>query len=193
MAFRAFIAAEVPFSPELESFSKAVKASGASAKMVDLRNIHITLKFLGDTDEALVPDIEKVMRAAVSEISPFRMQLKGTGAFPNLNRISVVWAGLEGAEPLATVAKRIDEGLKPLGFEPEKRAFSPHVTVARIRDGRNVRELAEVIREWEHSNFGEVPVDRIILKKSVLRPEGPVYSDVAFAELPLYNLRVHHP
>ncbi|MBU4031921.1 MAG: RNA 2',3'-cyclic phosphodiesterase [Candidatus Thermoplasmatota archaeon] len=181
--FRAFIAVEVPFSAELDRFSKAVKGSGANLKIVDLQNIHITLKFLGDTDEAIVPEIEKIMNSAVSGVLPFKMQMKGTGAFPNLDKISVIWAGLEGAETLGVIAKRIDDGLKPLGFEPEKRKFSPHVTVARVRDSRNRRELAEIIHGWETGEFGDVPVGRIILKKSVLTPQGPMYSDISTAKL----------
>ncbi len=183
MPFRAFIAVEVPFSAELERYSKAVKSSGASVKMVDLRNTHITLKFLGDTDETLIPNIEDAMRSAISDISPFKMVLKGAGAFPDFKRISVVWAGLTDADSLGVIAKRIDECLKPLGFAPERRPFSPHVTIARVRDGRNIHELADVIHGWEASEFGEVPVESIILKKSVLTPQGPVYSDVSVVKL----------
>ncbi|MDO9537608.1 MAG: RNA 2',3'-cyclic phosphodiesterase [Thermoplasmata archaeon] len=183
MAFRAFIAVEVPHFTRMEDFSNAVKASGASLKMVDLSNIHITLKFLGDTDEALIPAIEDVLKSSICGIKPFTMRMKGTGAFPNLGRISVVWAGVEGFESLGIIARRIDDGLKPLGYQPEKRKFSPHITIARVRDGRNVSELAEIIHDWETEDFGDVPVNRIILKKSVLRPEGPVYSDVIDVEL----------
>ncbi len=181
--FRAFIAVEVPPSAELQKFSEAVKGLGASVKMVDLANVHITLKFLGDIPEDKVPSIESAMKAAASGIGPFTMQMKGSGAFPNLGRISVVWAGMEGAQPLVEIAKRLESSLQPLGFEPEKRKFSPHVTVARVRDGRNVRELAEVIKDWELGVFGEVRVDKLILKKSVLTPKGPVYSDVATVTL----------
>jgi 2'-5' RNA ligase len=183
LTFRAFIAVEAKSSPRLEEFSKAVKGSGAMLKMVDLGHIHITLKFLGDTDEALIPEIESIMKSAATGIPPFTMTVKGSGAFPNLKRISVVWAGLEGAEPLGTVAARLEHGLEPLGFPPEKRKFSPHVTVARVKGGRNIRELAEIVKDWEMGEFGQVPVDRIILKKSVLTPQGPVYSDVAVVGL----------
>jgi 2'-5' RNA ligase len=179
MVFRAFIAVEVPFSAELEKFSIAVKGSGASVKIVDMANMHITLKFLGDIPEENVPAIENAIREAVAGIKSFRMRMKGAGAFPNLSRISVIWAGLEGADKLTVIAERLEKSLKPLGFEPEKRKFSPHVTVARTRHSPNLKELAEVILDWEQGDFGEVPVDRIILKKSVLRPEGPVYSDVS--------------
>jgi len=178
MTFRAFIAVEVPVFSKLDEFSRAVKGTGADLKMVNLDNVHITLKFLGDTDEALVPEIEQVIRNAVSGIEPFTMKLKGTGAFPNLNRISVVWAGLENAEALGEIAGKIDTGLVPLGFQPERRKFSPHVTVARVKTGRNKDRLADIIGQFQNSEFGEISVDRIILKKSVLTPQGPIYSDI---------------
>lgn len=183
MVFRAFIAVEVPFSSELEKFSIAVKASGASVKIVDMANMHITLKFLGDIPEEKVPAIEDAMKNAISGIKPFRMRMKGAGAFPNLSRISVVWAGLEGADQLAEIAERLEKCLKPLGFEPEKRKFSPHVTLARTRHSPNLKELAEVIRNWGMGDFGDVSVEKIILKKSVLRPEGPFYSDISVVSL----------
>jgi 2'-5' RNA ligase len=183
MTFRAFIAVEVPFSEELEKFSKDIKASGANLKMVDLRNIHVTLKFLGDIEESLVPEVEKAMKDAVAGIPPFKARLLGTGAFPNIGRPTVIWAGLEHAEPLEVMARRLEEGLVPLGFEPEKRKFSPHVTVARVKDGRNKLELTEALSFWEEGDFGQVPVDQLILKKSVLRPEGPEYSDVTVVSL----------
>ena len=183
MAFRAFIAVEVPFSSELEKFSSSVKGSGASVKLVDLANVHITLKFLGDIPEEKVPAIEEAMKNAVSGIKPFTMRMKGAGAFPNLSRISVIWAGLEGADRLTVIAEQLEKNLKHMDFEPEKRKFSPHVTVARTRHSLNLKELAEVIKDWELGDFGEILVDKIILKKSVLRPEGPVYSDVSIVPL----------
>ncbi len=178
MTFRAFIAVEVPVSNELEQFSSAVKDTKAPLKMVNLAKVHITLKFLGDIDESLVPDIEKVIKYAVSGIQPFTMNLKGTGAFPNLNRISVIWAGMENAEALGEIARKIDSGLKPLGLKPEKRKFSPHVTVARVKSSKNKDRLVDTINEFQNTEFGEVPVNKIILKKSVLTPQGPIYSDI---------------
>ena len=183
MKFRTFIAIEVPVSDELRQFSSAIKKSGADLKMVNLKNVHITLKFLGDTEESLVPEIEQVMKHAVSGIGPFDMRLSGTGAFPNLNRISVVWAGMENADNLGQIASKIDAGLTDFGFQPEKRNFSPHVTVARVKTGRNKDRLAEIINQFSGIDFGEVPVDRIILKKSVLTPQGPIYSDMASVHL----------
>ena len=178
MSFRAFIAVEVPVSVELEDFSKAVKDTDAPLKIVPLANIHITLKFLGDIDEGLVPEIENVIKNAITDIQPFTMKLKGAGAFPNLNRISVIWAGMENADALGEIAEKIDSGLKPLGFEPERRKFSPHVTIARVKDSKNKDKLVDVITLFQNTEFGEVPINKIILKKSVLTPQGPIYSDI---------------
>jgi 2'-5' RNA ligase len=176
--FRGFIAVEVESSPRLEDFSRAIKATDAPLKMVKLDIIHVTLKFLGDTDEALIPEIEKVMKDATEGIQPFNVKIKGTGAFPNLNRISVVWAGMVNAESLGQIARKLNQGLEPLGFKPEKKRFSPHVTIARVKGGRNKDKVAEAIRSYENEEFSEVEVNRIVLKKSVLTPQGPIYSDV---------------
>ncbi len=178
MTFRAFIAIEVPVSQELEDFSKSVKNTEAFLKIVNLTKVHITLKFLGDTDEDLVPEIEEIMKDAVSDVRPFTMKLKGAGAFPNLNRISVIWAGMENADSLGEIAGKVDSGLVGLGFEPERRKFSPHVTIARVKSSKNKDELVNVITQFQSTEFGEVPVNKIILKKSVLTPQGPIYSDM---------------
>ena len=183
MSFRAFVAVEIDELPELRKFSAEVKRTGAPLKMVNLDNLHVTLKFLGDTDEEIVNEIQSVMQDAVSGIRPFNIAVRGSGAFPNLNRISVVWAGMEGAEPLAKIAGKIDAGLENLGFKREKRKFSPHVTIARVKGGRNKELLAQVIENNKTTHFGEIQVNEIILKKSVLTPSGPIYSDIVKIEL----------
>ncbi len=181
--FRGFIAVEVASSRKLDDFSRALKGTDAPLKIVNLDIIHVTLKFLGDTDEKLIPEIENVIQDAASGISPFTVKIKGTGAFPNLNRLSVIWAGMEGAEPLGRIAEKINKGLEPLGFKPERKRFSPHVTIARVKGGRNKDKLVEAIRNYQDEEFGEVEVNRIILKKSVLTPKGPIYSDVVEVKL----------
>ena len=181
--FRGFIAVEIASSQKLEEFSRAVKATDAPLKMVNLDIIHVTLKFLGDTDEKIIPEIENVMKEAASGIARFTVKIKGTGAFPNLNRLSVVWAGMENAESLGQIAEKLNKGLEPLGFKPERKKFSPHVTVARVKGGRNKDRLVETIRNYQDEEFDEVEVNRVILKKSVLTPSGPIYSDVKVVNL----------
>ena len=108
MAFRTFIAIEVPYLSKLDEFSRAVNNTGADLKMVNLDTLHITLKFLGETEESLVPEIKKIMKHAVSEIEPFTMFLRCTGAFPNLNRINIVWAGLDNSDAIFLITKKIN-------------------------------------------------------------------------------------
>jgi 2'-5' RNA ligase len=138
----------------------------------------MTLKFLGDTEEGLVDDIEGIMRQSIQDVTPFEVKLKGTGAFPNLNYMKVVWIGLEGAEPLISISKILDREISKLGFKKEKRGFRPHVTVARVKGPRNKEILAEVINDYKDVEFGVMTVDSIRLKKSVLHREGPTYSTV---------------
>ncbi|MBI4416553.1 MAG: RNA 2',3'-cyclic phosphodiesterase [Euryarchaeota archaeon] len=184
MPFRAFISADIGRHPRMEAFSQALRDSGGQLKLVDLELLHTTLKFLGDTDERVVPDVVRVMEGSVQGVVPFTVTLRGTGAFPSPTRINVVWVGLEGAQALAGIAATLDRELDALGFRPEGRRWEPHVTVARVKGGRNLDRVRAAIDAFANETFGEMRVDRIRLKKSVLTSEGPEYSTVAEVPLP---------
>ncbi|OGS51342.1 MAG: 2'-5' RNA ligase [Euryarchaeota archaeon RBG_16_68_12] len=160
-----------------------LRASGAPLKLVQLEQVHLTLKFLGDTEEALVPRIVDAMRRSVAGVAPFTVRVAGTGAFPDLRRIRVLWVGLEGGEPLVGIARRLESETEPLGYPREGRDFSPHVTLARVKGGGNLDRARQVLEAHANDAYGEFPVDRIRLKKSVLTPQGPIYSTVE--EVPL--------
>lgn len=177
MSFRAFVAVDVDCGPELRAAIERLRTSGRSLKPVHPDNVHITLKFLGDTDEGVVPELEKMMRSAAKDINPFQVRLVGTGVFPNVRSPRVVWVGLDGAEPMGRMASVLEEGCEPLGFRKEKRGFSPHLTLARVREGEQV-DLSSFLQETQGKLFGSFQVNAIKLKKSVLTPSGPIYSDV---------------
>ena len=183
MPFRAFISVDLPELGALKAFAEELRGTGAALKVVDISQIRLTVKFLGDTEEALVPRVVDVMRASVAGLPPFTVRVAGTGAFPNLHRMNVVWVGMEGADPLAEIARRLEAGMEPLGYPRERRAFSAHVTIARVKGPRGLDAARRVIEAHTRDAFGEVLVDRIRLKKSVLGPEGPAYSTVE--EVPL--------
>jgi 2'-5' RNA ligase len=178
MPFRAFIAADVEATQRLLDLKKSLGDLGAQLKLVDLENIHLTLKFLGDTDESLVENIVEIMRASVEGVEPFTMELRGTGVFPNPNYMKVLWVGLENAEPLISMAKKIDNGVSKLGFRREKKGFHPHITVARVKGPRRKNQVQQILKEYQNEIFGTQRVDCIRLKKSVLSREGPTYSTV---------------
>lgn len=174
--FRGFIAIDIGACPKLIEFEKEIKKTGADVKLVEPENVHITLKFLGDTEETLVDEIYGIMNNAVKEINPFNIQLKGTGVFPNQNYIKIIWVGIEHANQIASIAHELDEHLSKLGFNKEKREFSPHLTIARVKTSRNKEKLPQIIERYRDIEFADIKVDLIKLKKSDLTPKGPIYT-----------------
>ena len=106
----------------------------------------------------------------------FEIILKGTGVFPNQNYIKVMWIGLENAEKLGKIALKIDEQISDLGYDREKRRFSGHLTVARVKSAKNKDKLIQIIEKYKDIEFGRISVNSIKLKQSELTPKGPIYT-----------------
>lgn len=181
--FRGFIAIEIPAAPLIIDLEKTISKTGADVKLVEPENIHLTLKFLGDTDESKIDAIEKIIRGSVEGITPFPLTLKGTGVFPNEKYMKVLWVGIVNGDVLATIAKSIDEQLVPLGFKKEQRGFSAHLTIGRVRTAKNKDQLLDVIHKFEEQEFLTHEVNAVTLKKSDLTPKGPIYTTLR--EIPL--------
>lgn len=153
-------------------------ASGAHLKNVELENIHLTLKFLGEISQNKVEEVTKVVEKISFE--PFWFKVEGVGVFPNLRRPSVVWAGVtDGVSKLSAIYDELEEKLFKLGFKREKRGFHPHFTISRVRSGRNRNQLVEEILKIEGYTFGQIYTDKILFKKSLLTPTGPIYTTLA--------------
>lgn len=176
--FRGFIAIDIPFSHKINELSNQIKNSGTNVKLVKPENIHITLKFLGDIDEELVEEIEKTIRQSIKDISSFKIKLVGTGVFPNQRYIKIIWIGIRDHGELGKIANNIDEQLAKFGFEKEKRPFSPHLTIARVKSAKNKEKLMEIVNKYHEAKFAEINVESIKLKKSELTPEGPIYTTI---------------
>ena len=174
--FRGFIAIDIDASSKLIAFEKDISKTGADVKLVQPENIHITIKFLGDTNESHVDAIEQAMKASVQNITPFTVTLKGTGVFPNQKYIKVLWVGITNTAAIETIAKTIDTSLIPLGFPKEQRGFSAHLTVGRVKTARNKDQLLKVIEHYDKEEFSVQEIRSIVLKKSQLTPQGPIYS-----------------
>ena len=174
--FRGFIAVDITAIQKIIEFEKEIKETGADVKLVEPKNIHITLKFLGDTEEHLIDEIGKIMKDAVKETKPFNIQLKRTGVFPNTNYIKVIWIGIEHGDQVGAIAHKMDEQLAKIGFKKERRGFSPHLTIARVRSAKNKEKLVQAIEKYNDVEFADLQVDSIKLKKSDLTPKGPIYT-----------------
>ena len=176
MTFRGFIAVDIPPSPPLAALADELRRASASLKVVGPEQLHLTLKFLGETEEGLVPEIVTAIREACAGVRPFEVAVRGTGGFPSLSRMSVVWVGVEGAEPLARIARTLETSLEPLGFPPERRDWKAHVTLARVKGHRDLDRVRQVLTSQRDDRFASHRVDRVYLKKSVLTPQGALYS-----------------
>jgi 2'-5' RNA ligase len=183
VTFRAFISIDVEPSEQMRNFHQVLKETNAQVKLVDLENTHLTVKFLGNTSENHVPEIVKFMDASVEGMEPFSLSFKGTGAFPSLNHMKVVWIGVGNTDSMRSISEFLNDELTVLGYKKEKRRFSPHLTLGRVKGGRNKDQLAQAIKDWMNQDFGEMEVTSIRLKKSVLSPQGPTYSTVHEAKI----------
>jgi 2'-5' RNA ligase len=176
--FRGFIAVDIDALPKILDFEKDLKDTKANIKLVEPENIHITLKFLGDTNEDLIDEIDSLIKKAVQGINSFNIILEGAGVFPNKNYIKVIWLGIKNGEKLGNISKNIDEELNGMGIKKEKREFSAHLTIARVRSVKNKEKILRIIEKHTNSRFGEINVNSIKLKKSILTQKGPIYIDL---------------
>ena len=181
--FRGFIAIDINVTPNILKFLKDITNSNADVKLVEPQNIHITLKFLGDVPEDKINDIEQIMKYSVKEIEPFTIKLSETGVFPNQNYIRVVWIGIKNAETIETISRSIDERLSQLGFKKEKRGFSAHLTIGRVKTAKNKQLLLKAIEDYKDFEFSTQDVNSIKLKKSDLTSKGPIYTTLKEVKL----------
>jgi 2'-5' RNA ligase len=156
-------------------------------KCVAPEGIHLTLKFLGNISPQKVAEITGVMEQASLGVSPFQLQITEVGAFPTMRQPRVLWVGIKGElDKLTGWQKRIDDGLVPLGFAKETRPFTPHLTLARVRDGCSPgdrRSLGELVMKTPVEFNYALAVNSLNLMKSQLLPGGAVYSRLAEVKL----------
>ncbi|MFC1748868.1 RNA 2',3'-cyclic phosphodiesterase [Pseudomonadota bacterium] len=182
-SFRGFIAVELPVTEEILSIGNDISHSDAQVKLVQPENIHITLKFLGQTPTQQIENIETIMKQSITDIQPHTINLIGTGVFPNERYIKVIWIGIKQGEQLATIASSLNNQLSALGFKKEKRSFSPHLTIGRMKTAKGKEHILSIIEKYKETIFAEVNVQEIILKKSTLTPKGPIYETITSVSL----------
>ena len=149
--------------------------TGAPMKPVEDQNLHITLRFLGEIPSTLIEDIHANVLSRL-RFKKFSIKLAGVGAFPSTLRPRVIWVGVrEGSDVLQALYKEIESGLRKLGFRPEREEFVPHITLARIKGSRNIDRVVKLLQEYSDFEIGEIVVEAVRLKQSILTPRGPIY------------------
>jgi len=177
---RSFIAVDLDdaaIKGKIVNAQKDLEQTGADLKLVEPDIMHLTLRFLGEIPGPTVEKVKEILDQV--RFQPFEANFSGLGAFPNLNRINVVWVGIvHGHEELRGIFEQVEPKLRQIGMAPDNKGFSPHLTIARVRSGRNKAALGEVVSKMKDTNFGNMPVTCVRLKKSTLTPKGPIYTTI---------------
>ena len=161
----------------IEEVQGDLRSSHADVRWVNPEKIHLTLKFFGNIDESRVDPIVKSIEGPVQNISPFTLSVRGMGAFPHFKNPRVIWVGLvDGKGVLVSFQKEVEKELGKIGFEPEDRAFHPHLTLGRVKSNRGRDELVGRMEKYREEEFGDFQVERVVLFKSDLRPSGPIHT-----------------
>jgi len=159
----------------ITSILSSLQSLGGDLKPVERENIHLTLKFLGNVSAPRLGEVKSSLQQVI--FSAFTAEIKGAGAFPNLNHMNVVWVGVnEGWSQVEQIYEQVEKLLSGLGFRREHRPFSPHITIARVRSGRKRDAVASFLQRLTEESFGTITVDKIRLKQSILSSSGPKYS-----------------
>jgi len=177
---RLFYAVDVEAGERLRSLLRELRPI-PGAKVVSPDSLHITLRFLGEQDEAIIPRLCDALEAAMEGEAPFSMALRSLGCFPGERRPRVIWAGVEDGGALSRIAQRLEERLQGLGVPGEDRPFRPHLTLARLK--RPDPALMESLSCWQGEELGAMTVSELRLKSSVLSPQGAVHRDVCVRRL----------
>jgi 2'-5' RNA ligase len=182
---RLFVAIEL--SDSVRSVVKAVQdglhPSCDGVRWVPAHQVHVTAKFLGEVPDAKVPDVSNAVARAATKAASFAMQVAGCGCFPPRGPVRIVWVGLrEESGALMRCVDTVEDELANIGFAKERRPFSPHVTVGRVRDDRSHGGIRSAVEDFTFDSV-EQSVSSITLMSSVLSPKGPTYTAVSKTNL----------
>ncbi len=172
----------VPLAADLKEpivqVQQQLKLAGAKVSWTQQENLHFTLKFLGDTPQQQVDELSEVAGRVAESVPAHQVQIVGVGGFPSRGRPRVVWVGCtDESQQLTRLGTVLDEALAEAGLAvPEKRSFTPHLTIGRVRSRHRQEELAAVITELSQRQIGQMAIDHFVLMQSQLHPQGAVYT-----------------
>jgi 2'-5' RNA ligase len=185
---RSFIS--IPVTAEITSSAtkivRKLKPLDDSIKWVPLDNLHLTLKFLGEVDNVEVPAVCKAIRKVTDLVEPFELIFSGTGGFPNRQKPRIVYAGVsDPTGSLVALVNGLEKQLADLGFKPEPRDYTPHLTLGRTRSNsrRAGDELVVAMEQMGDIPLGQMIVDELHLMASFLDKAGPTYQVMDTIEL----------
>lgn len=183
---RTFIAFELPGNiiTAIREVQESIKSYGFRVRWVRPENIHLTLKFLGNINEAEIEKIGRAILDTVKEYSPILLSAKGIGVFPGVKQPRVIWVGITGQmDSLLKMQKVLDDRLEAIGFSRENRPFKGHLTLGRVKGKIDSKRLVKAMEDFQGFESEPFTADQIILFKSELKPTGSVYTKLLSASL----------
>jgi 2'-5' RNA ligase len=176
---RSFIAIELTndIKDKISKIQEQLKDIKAKVRWVKPDSIHLTLKFLGNINFTQIEDIEFLTGDVIKDFKPWEINIKGLGVFPNFAYPRVIWVGVEDKNKfIVKLAEKTEEELEKLGFKKEKRTYNPHLTLGRIKNLFERKNLTQFILDREEHFLGTMKIDRVFLFKSQLTPSGAIYT-----------------
>ena len=186
MDLRTFIAVDLESSLQksLQHIQNTLKPLNMDVIWVKPENIHITLKFLGETPPKKAEAISKIFPDLFKEIRPFEIQLSRLGVFPTMERPNVIWVGIDhGSSEIKELAAVLEETMSLLGYPRERREFTAHLTLGRVKSLRNCGLLKKTIKDYSAEETIRQTINTITFFKSTLSAQGSIYQPLATARL----------
>jgi RNA 2',3'-cyclic 3'-phosphodiesterase len=188
---RAFIAIEL--SPAIHQALNGVmltykRHALQAVHWVPEKNIHLTLRFLGDSSPQQVEKIKQSSQSLVQQYPALEINVEGSGVFPNLKHPRVIWVATQIPDSLKQLQTAIENNCRLAGFDPDTRPFSPHLTLGRVSPNASSQDIEKVIKamnEVKVGNLGQCKIERVTFFKSDLNPSGPLYTPLAYFPLKL--------
>ena len=187
MNLRCFIAIAIPeqIKKEIGDLIDILRKHDADIKWLIPENLHLTLKFLGNTPDGLLPAIKESLLSIATLYEPFYIKIYSTGVFPNKKYPRVIWTGIEDSEILKKLNRDIEHFMSLLGYKKENKEYKAHLTLGRIRSHRGIINVISELDNYCDKEFGTFSADSVKLMKSELKPKGAEYSclyDVKFGK-----------
>jgi len=155
-----------------------LKKFNGDIRWVPIKNVHITLRFLGDIKKEMIEDIKKAIKNTIKEEKKFILNIRGTGVFPEQKKPRVLWVGIDNSQKLLSIYQKIQKEIEILGFQKEKRNFNPHITIGRVKSNKGIRRVIKELIRFNNKEFGKIHVDKIMLMQSILKPTGAEYKEI---------------
>ncbi len=175
---RTFIAIPLPAECRtmLEQLQRTLQKFQAEVRWVSVASIHLTLKFLGEVEPKMIPQLTEALKDSMKSRQAITLRLHGLGSFPNPRNPRVLWCGIDGeTTELARLQHQVEYACESLGFPPEERSFAPHLTLGRVQGKRNLQPLLDYIKIGSDSE-ARFHADCFHIYKSILKPQGAEYS-----------------